>query len=221
MNLLEIRIEGWSRLVLSVHLLLVAVNVLVMVGLWAFKMTKAKSRLKEYSISEATLGLGNSTITFKYDNHVKEIAYKIWVELITRKIGIPFDEASDVIDEVYASWYEAFKIIRNLLEEMPANRINDANGLIELATRVLNDGLRPHLTMWQAKFRSWYEKEKNKDSQISPQELQRRFPEYQALVSSLKEANETMTSFAEQLKKFVDDDGKKEKKEKSSRSRQK
>ena len=75
-----------------------------------------------------------------------------------------FEEDQDVITEVYDSWYEAFKIIRKQLEEIPEERIGDAKELIDIVLKVLNDGLRPHLTKWQAKYRAWYKKEKAKKS---------------------------------------------------------
>lgn len=207
MDLFEIKLDGCFRLVFTVHLLLIAIIILIIVVLhFIQKRFFTRWHLKRYEISEATIGIGSNTIAFTYDNRIKEIAYKIWVELITRKIGLRFDEGFDVIDDVYDSWYAAFRVIRNLLEEIPANRIKDANGLIELITKVLNDGLRPHLTKWQAKFRSWYEKEAQKDLQLSPQELQRRFPEYESLVSDLKKTNEIMISFENELKRFIDDE---------------
>ena len=109
-----------------------------------------------------------------------------------------------MITEVYDSWYEAFKIIRKQLEEIPEERIGDAKELIDIVLKVLNDGLRPHLTKWQAKYRAWYKKEKEKNQNMTPQEIQKMYPEYQELVSDLKKTNEIMINFSKELRKIID-----------------
>ena len=93
-------------------------------------------------------------------------------------------------DSTNPQWYEAFKVIRNLLEEIPAERISEAKGLVDLTTNVLNHGLRPHLTKWQARFRAWYSKAVEKSTNLSPQEIQKDYPEYQLLVDDLKKTND-------------------------------
>ena len=67
----------------------------------------------------------------------QEIAYKIWVELSTRKIGIPFEKEYDIIIEIYDSWYEFFKITRDLLKEIPVNKISHSNELILLTEKCI------------------------------------------------------------------------------------
>lgn len=104
------------------------------------------------------MGIGDSSVKLTYNKKDQAIAYKLWVELSTRKIGLMFDKEYDVITEVYNSWYEFFKIARELLKDIPASRLPYSNDLIVLTEKVLNKGLRPHLTTWQAKYRKWYEK---------------------------------------------------------------
>lgn len=159
--------------------------------------------LFDSELREATIGIGNSSVTIKYDGCIKEIAYKIWIELTTRKIGLKFDEKYDIISEVYDSWYEAFKVIRTLLANIPANRISDAKGLIDITTKVLNNGLRPHLTAWQAKYRAWYNSTLS-DATATPQEIQRTYPEYQLLIDDLKKTNDIMIKYADELKRLID-----------------
>lgn len=207
MDILNIKLVDCKNLVLSINLYAVIVLVLL-TALVAYCLKKIynKTKFKTIKIEEATIGIGNSSVTIKYDGRIKEIAYKIWIELTTRKIGIRFDEKNDVISEVYDSWYDAFRVIRLLLEDVPADRINNAKGLIELTTKVLNDGLRPHLTIWQAKYRSWYECALNDYKGMTPQEIQRKFPEYDLLVSNLKKTNEIMIKYAIELKRLIDNE---------------
>lgn len=205
MDIFTLKIEEWNNIVLSVNWLIALILILLVVlASWMIRWLYERIKVKKIQIEEATIGIGNSSITIKYDYRVKEIAYKIWIELITRKIGIIFDEKNDVIYEVYDSWYKAFKVIRQLLGEIPPERISDAKGLVEITTKVLNEGLRPHLTIWQAKFRLWYKNTVDTEKNMSPQELQKNFPEYQALVSDLKKTNEIMIKYASELKRLID-----------------
>lgn len=141
---------------------------------------------------ETFIGIGNSSITLKFNKKDQEIAYKLWVELSTRKIGLPFDE-NDVISEVYDSWYAFFGIARDLLKDLPAERLAYSGELVDLTQKVLNNGLRPHLTKWQAKYRKWYFENSNKEG--SPQDIQKAFPEYEELLSDLKATNQTMINY--------------------------
>lgn len=204
MDIISIKFDGWQNIVVSLNWVAAAVLLLLILFVsWVIKRIYEKAILKTMKIEEATIGIGNSTITIKYDGSIKEIAYKIWIELTTRKIGIRFDEKYDVITEVYDSWYEAFKVIRALLADVPASRINDAKGLVDLTTKVLNTGLRPHLTMWQAKYRAWYNSA-SADATIAPQEIQKKYPEYQLLVDDLKKTNDIMIKYADELKRLID-----------------
>ena len=127
MDIFTVRLEGWQNIVLSVNWFTAVISFLLFVLVsWAIKRLHRKFTHKTMIIEEATIGIGNSSLTIKYDRHIKEIAYKIWIELTTRKIGIEFDEEYDVISEVYDSWYEAFKVIRISLGNIPGDRINDA-----------------------------------------------------------------------------------------------
>lgn len=205
MDIFTIKLEGCQNILLSFNWIAVIVFTLITTFLlWCIRWLCKKSILKSFRFEEATIGIGDSSITIKYDERVKEIAYKIWVELTTRKIGINFDEDYDVISEVYNSWYDAFRVIRNLLQEIPAERIRDAKGLIELTTKVLNCGLRPHLTMWQAKFRTWYATAAEDKRGLSPQEIQKEYPAYEDLVNSLKQANDIMSKYIAELNRFID-----------------
>ena len=134
------------------------------------------------------------------------IANRIYIELTTRKAAIPIDEENDVIEEVYNSWYKLFGIIRDEIKTVPGSYLKSHNptiALIGLTTKILNEGLRPHLTEHQAKFRKWYEQEKEKDEDISPQELQRRYPDYDNLISSMKQVNQTLIQYANELNKLI------------------
>ncbi len=140
------------------------------------------------------------SIKIKPNHDVVRVAHQVWTELQTRKAALPFDENDDVILEVYNSWYALFGIIRNLIKTIPAEHVKgneDTAKLVSLLIDVLNLGLRPHLTRWQARYRAWHEK--NADPAVAPQDMQKRYPEYAVLVSELKQVNQEMSKFATAL----------------------
>lgn len=147
-------------------------------------------------------GIGG--IKIKPNHELEQIAHKAWTELITRKAGLPFDLENDVIVEVYNSWYALFVEIRNLVKEIPADQIKDENTqkLVNLLVGSLNKGLRPHLTKWQARFRKWYAVEIKKASNTNktPQEVQRKFPQYEELTRELLTINKQLVSYVKELR---------------------
>ena len=195
MNLFNIELESWNIIAVKLNWLAVIILLIVLLVLCII-FKKCMKLVNKYSvtINEVNLGIGNSSIKFSYSKKDQEIAYKLWVELSTRKIGLPFDRENDVIKEVYDSWYDFFKIARELLKEIPLSRIPYSSDLIQLTEKVLNMGLRPHLTMWQARYRKWYD-EALKEKSGTPQDIQKLYPEYSMLIEDLLKTNEKMIEY--------------------------
>lgn len=193
MDIFNISFDGGTKIIVSVNwIAIVILIVLVIVAAHVLKKVGLLIGRRSISVDQANIGIGNSSITLKFNKKDQEIAYKLWVELSTRKIGLPFDE-NDVISEVYDSWYAFFGIARDLLKDLPAERLAYSGELVDLTQKVLNNGLRPHLTKWQAKYRKWYFENSNKEG--SPQDIQKAFPEYEELLSDLKATNQTMINY--------------------------
>lgn len=136
------------------------------------------------------------------------IANRIHIELTTRKAAIPIDEKNDFIIEIYDSWYKLFNNIRDEIKTVPGNYLKDhdpTTALIGLTKKILNNALRPHLSEFQVKFRKWYDKaeklEENKD--LTPQEIQAKYPDFDNLVESMKGVNKTLMDYAIELDKLV------------------
>lgn len=200
MNIIDIELQSWDVFVIKFNWMAIVIVLILLYGLSYF-ISKCLKYIKRKSIivDEVNLGIGNSSVKLVYSQKDQEIAYKIWVELSTRKIGLDFDAENDVIKEVYDSWYKFFGTTRELLKEIPVNRLSYSEDLIELTEKVLNVGLRPHLTKWQAKFRKWYEAELENNNG-SPQEIQREYPEYDTLIEDLQETNEQMVEYKNLMK---------------------
>lgn len=129
-----------------------------------------------------------------YPNYTeKQIAYEIWVELSTRKIGLPIDLENDVIIEIYDSWYSFFSISRELIRKIPVRKLNDKGTkfIVDVSLKILNQQLRMHLTKWQARYRKWHEAVLLTDSR-DPQVVQRNFPQYDQLTNNMLLVNRSL-----------------------------
>ncbi len=190
----------WSYLSKSVCdnfwslLIVIAVLICVYVLLFKFKKVNIFSYVQISFPKE--LSVGGFPITVNRKN--KKLAYMIWVELKTRKIALDFDEENDVIVEIYDSWYEAFKLIREYIKDLGEKSIND--NLRNLSLGIINDTMRPHLTKYQSRFRRWFDK--NYDGSGSVQDVQKKFPNYNELVSDLKIINRKCQDYLEMLEKI-------------------
>ena len=188
--------KDWSVDVHLSPLPLIVVAILAFLIWFGFKYV-AVSRLNDFEIDGAEMGFGDHTISFKPNDTDRQIAYSIWVELSTRKVGLPIEIEDDVISEVYDSWYSFFAVTRDLIKDIPVSKVRgDSTGkIIDLSIEVLNEGLRPHLTKWQARFRHWYEAQLEKKEDVSPQDLQKKFPEYDALCADLLAVNNRLIKY--------------------------
>lgn len=162
-------------------------------------------KLSDFEIDSAELGLGDQKISFRPNDTDRQIAYSIWVELSTRKIGLPINPEDDVISEIYDSWYAFFAVTRELIKEIPVSKVRSSSTskIIDLSVEVLNEGLRPHLTKWQARFRHWYERQINSKADAEPQELQKQFPAYDELVEDMLAVNKRLISYRKKMNELV------------------
>lgn len=174
---------------------------------WAIYHYYRRRKLPSWSVVEAQVqlgGIGKVKLRPSYEDI--QVAHKAWVELVTRKAAIPFDEDHDVITEVYNSWYALFQEMRDLTKSIPAEKVReskDTRELVHLLVDALNKGLRPHLTQWQAKFRHWYDEAIKKSPDKSPQEVQRGYPHYRELVDDLIKVNKQLVEYADVIRQVA------------------
>ncbi len=205
MDIINIELENWYSLSIKLNYFAIILLFVILFGV-SIIVKKILPLLHKNSmyIDEVELGIGtNSKVKIKFSREDREIAYKLWVEMSTRKIILPFDEENDVIVEVYDSWYSFFGIARGLLKDIPVEKLNSSKQLISVTDRVLNKCLRPHLTKWQARFRKWYNLQLDSNSDLTPQEIQYTYPNYNELVKELKAINKNIDYYGEVLKKLA------------------
>jgi len=193
---LQIFINGWAIL-----------GLLAVLIVWLVIRRRLLDRFKSDIELEIKLG-GIGKVKIKPNHEVQQIAHKAWVELKTRKAGLLIDKDNDVISDIYKSWYLLFGEIRTLTRDIPASKLNDPDTkkLVELLVDTLNDGLRPHLTRWRAKYERWYDKAVAKDehNELTPQDIQSKYPEYEELVKDMMKINHQLVEYTAEIKKLVD-----------------
>jgi hypothetical protein len=208
MSLIRIFLNENGELNISVHWIIYCILFIVVI-IWLYNVFKNRIAFhKNIEIDSVELGIKGQKIKIKPNYTNIEIAYKIWVELNTRKIGLPIDFENDVIVEVYDSWYKFFDITRQLLKSLPATKIRndkDTKELIEISTMILNEGLRPHLTVWQAKFRKWYDQQLMNPDNINscPQEIQEKFKDFKSLKEDMERVNKQLIYYKSVIYKIA------------------
>lgn len=175
MNILNIYFDNNWNVIFKVNWSILVSLMLVACGILLKNFSHIKKCFRNIEIDCAELNIHGQKIKVKPNFNTINVAYKLWVEINTRKIGQVIDYSNDVIEEVYNSWYEFFKVTRELLKEIPAEKATEPNTkkIIEITTCILNEVIRPHLTKWQARFRHWYSK--SEESGLSPQKRQAQF----------------------------------------------
>ncbi|MBI3663392.1 MAG: hypothetical protein HY234_10130 [Acidobacteria bacterium] len=213
MNLFRLFLNenGSLGLEVSPWLLLLTVLLIVLVA-WRSWRTRT---FQHFDLVRINVDLGNiGSLEFKPNSEDIQIAHRIWTELVTRKAALPIDPKNDVIVEVYDSWYALFGRVRQLIGDVPAHLLRKEKStqqLVSIATRTLNEGLRPHLTRWQAQFRNWYAQHADDLKTKTPQEVQQAFPEYATLLTDMQELNRQLIQYAGELQRIVHGVSEKEK----------
>lgn len=199
--------NGWG-FEARVGLFWLVLGIALFVSVWWLLPLLQRKWLRGYRTRAVKLGFKGVEWEICPDSETRRVAHQAWVEIKSRKVGLPFQEGADVIVEVYNSWYQLFGVLRELAKSVPADRIHDCEdtrNLVALLLRALNEGLRPHLTKWQARFRRWYDAaavhEANKNK--SPQEVQEAYPQYTELIAELRTVSQEFVQFADSLERIV------------------
>ncbi|PUU87344.1 MULTISPECIES: hypothetical protein [Halanaerobium] len=196
MNIFTFKIKNIYYLISEINLLFIFI--ILLIGFIIKYLYSKKSLGGKYEIDKAVIGIGQGQIEVKPNNRDYQIAYQLWIEISTRQLGQPIDFDNDIIEEIYDSWYDFFGITRVLIKEIPVScyqKYKSTKEIVEISFQVLNQILRPHLTKWQAKYRKWLNENKEKYSNKSPQEIQKKFPEYDELIKDLRETNNKLKAY--------------------------
>jgi len=141
-------------------------------------------------------------ISFAATKRDRELAWKLYVQLITRKAALPFDRDYDVVLVIHESLYQLFPATRDLLLDIADSENTMRSEVPVIMERILNGRIRPYLTRWHSDFAAWEQTNALTDTvtENSPRERQRGFPEYDALVADLETLNDELSEFATELR---------------------
>ncbi|NRD33659.1 hypothetical protein HQQ92_18175 [Shewanella sp. DC2-4] len=208
LTLFAVTLSEEFHLKVNISLYVILLGVVILIAFFAYKHFWGSGlNFRSFEINEAEIGLGNQKLKLKPNLVDKQIAYKIWVELSTRKVGLPIDLEHDVITEIYDSWYTFFAVTRELIKEVPVAmfRREDTAKIIGLSIDILNEGIRPHLTTWQAKYRRWYDSQliDDQNKNLSPQDIQAKYLEYERLKEDLMRVNASLIKYREVMQRLI------------------
>jgi hypothetical protein len=203
LDLLKVNLDFDSITVIINWMALVIGTILVFLIQWIAR--KKYNPFQNWNQESISISVGSTSVTLKPDHTTVRLAHSAWAELATRKAAIPFDEENDVIHEVYNSWYELFGQLRRILRNVQGEQVRKSENtrqLVKVLVVLLNKPLRTHLTKHQARYRRWWD-ENSKENPKSPQEIQRDYPEYSALIANMEEVQETLIDLTAKLKRIA------------------
>ena len=175
----------------------------IIVGLLLFLLIKSINKNSTIKIDGVEIGLGGLCFHICKDKAVRQIAYKIWVEMNTRTICVKIDPDNDIIRVIHQSYYDFFKITRELIKEIPINNLQQTLELSNMVIEFLNKVMRPYLTKWGIKFNEWYDRRIEKNKEKTPQEIQKEYINYECLVNDLLCINKNVSNLNKKLEKIA------------------
>lgn len=173
----------------------------------------SKKRLKKlnFDIDECELGLTGGAIHLKCNKMQQQIAFRIWVDINTRVLANKINLDVDNIRVINDSFYKCFTDTRELLKEIPVDKINSDGELVNLIVRFLNEVMRPYLTKWGVRYNKWYDNitENGKSKGDNPVDIQKSYPCYKELSNDLLSINEKVIKYSDKLHEIAFSDTKK------------
>jgi hypothetical protein len=108
------------------------------------------------TLSEITINVPEfAEIKFAVNSEYRTVAWKLFVETLTRISTQPLDAESGSLREALTSLYELFSDTRELLKEMRPSKPTTGTTVEVFAIMMLNQELRPFLSRWHVRLRSF------------------------------------------------------------------
>jgi len=159
-----------------------------------------------YSTSDVNLNaIGGLSFSIKANKTDRETAWRIYTQLKTRVASVKFNPSYDSVVLVNKSLYEAFKLIREEVSNIPLNRVRTKkdDAIVDFYMNILNEGIRPYLSKWHLPISSWVESNKEKNSGKSITEIEKTFPKYEDLIKDIESMNGRLEKITVELLKIV------------------
>lgn len=204
-SILKLSISKYGNVEFSINIYAaIAICILSILIKWCIQKYKKKG-IKQIGIDAMNLGSEvERQITSKYSRKERELAYKIWFEMESNSMGQPYEEDIHAITDLHETWSQFFRFTRETIQNSPAgnmkHRLSEKN-LASLCVTELNRNLKPYLDRWQARYKKWYETAQTQEENISltPQELQKKFDNYDKMAADIQATNNEILKFKELL----------------------
>jgi hypothetical protein len=117
-------------------------------------------------LTELTISIPQLTdLTFAVTPNNAGVAWRLFVESVTRVSIQPLDEGTGIVREALNSLYGLFTSVRTiLLDATPTRRPTSTHTVEHLAIAMLNLQMRPFMAKWHARLTAW-----EKDNPGSPE----------------------------------------------------
>lgn len=97
-----------------------------------------------------------SELTFVVNNDARQVAWKLYIETVTRVSTQPLTDEEGYIREALTSLYGLFATTRDTLKaSRPSVPVSGGQAVEHLAVTMLNHELRPFLSKWHPRLREF------------------------------------------------------------------
>jgi hypothetical protein len=130
-----------------------------------------------------------SELKFVVNNEARQVAWKLYVETVTRVSTQPLTDEEGFIREALTSLYGLFATTRDTLKESrPSVPVSGGQTVEHLAVTMLNHELRPFLSKWHPRLRAF--------EQAHPDSQESGWPDNAACRSELRHVQVHLVEFA-------------------------
>jgi len=130
-----------------------------------------------------------SELTFVVNNDARQVAWKLYIETVTRVSTQPLSDEEGFIREALSSLYGLFATTRDTLKSSrPSVPVSGGQTVEHLAVTMLNHELRPFLSKWHPRLRD-FEKAHPGDKESS-------WPDNMTCRAELRRVQDHLTGFA-------------------------
>lgn len=130
-----------------------------------------------------------SELKFVVNNEARQVAWKLYVETVTRVSTQPLTDEEGFIREALTSLYGLFATTRDTLKESrPSVPVSGGQTVEHLAVTMLNHELRPFLSKWHPRLRAF--------EQAHPDSQESAWPDNAACRSELRHVQVHLVDFA-------------------------
>ena len=130
-----------------------------------------------------------SELTFVVNNDARQVAWKLYIETVTRVSTQPLSDEEGFIREALSSLYGLFATTRDTLKSSrPSVPVSGSQTVEHLAVTMLNHELRPFLSKWHPRLRDF--------EKTHPDDKESAWPDNMACRAELRHVQDHLVGFA-------------------------